>query len=284
MNIKDINFQDALIDNQYDKNLFITSFESLIGSPLNDDEKILISSMLQEYNAKSKKVSFFDVYTYLNKSKVPYSKSILLKISNNSDIQSQLNINIEESKKDIRKFVAKFILIMSAILLTLAFAFGYIKLPFLSSKSSGGVLVVDIDLLAYSASSHVIDSAMSPQQSQKFANDYRDKLKVEIDNYLDDGYVILNKMNTYAYSQDQDITKDLLDSIGIPVIENDEYLSRYNSQQRYDVLRNYSSSNIENAATEAFNDQNQKFNTQAQQSLDSSQIMTGDNGQAIDLQ
>lgn len=290
MKLTDQIFLKALVENSvvpiFEKNSFIKQLKEVTGiKELTENEETLLSFFIQEYNEKS--IVGLSLLNLIEKLKSTKSNSaalsLLSKIESNSDIKAQIDEYNELRKKSNRKWIIGFIIFLIVAILFVCWKYNYIKLPGVS-KSGGNVLVIDVDLLAQSATSHVINSALSPEQSQQFANQYRDSLQKEVESYLDKGYVILNRINVYAYSRDQDITYEILDRMGIKPVDDSELKTKYSGSQRYDVLRNYAIANIDDVAREALDEKQAVFNQQAEQQLDKAQIMTNENGQSIDVE
>lgn len=285
MNIQDKIFDIALVNGQYDKNLFIEKIHSITGSePLTENEITLISFLVQEYNDKN--IRDITLVQFIQKLQSNTSNSaalsLLTKIKDNTEINAQWKQYEEEKKKDNRKWIIGLVIFAVLASLFLAWKFNYLKLPSLSAKG-GNVAVIDVEMLATSATTHVMNANLSPNQSQEFANQYRDQLQNLVENYLDKGYILVNRNNVYAYSRDNDITYDLLDDLGIKPVDESELKTKYSGKARYDVLRNYAATTISDTANEAINEQQMNFNAQAEQQLNSSEIITNANGQSIDV-
>lgn len=286
MNIQDKIFDTALVDGKYEKLPFIQSFHPVIGSePLTENETTLINFLVQEYNDKN--INDLTLLDFIQKLQSNQSNSaalsLITKIKSNDEINSQLLEYQEQRKKDNRKWIIGFILFALLAALFLAWKFNYIKLP-IGSSHGGNMAVIDVDMLAYSATTHVINKNLGPDQSQVFANQYRDQLQTLVESYLDKGYILVNRKYVYAYSRDNDITYDLLNELGIKPVDDSEFKTKYSGSARYDVLRNYAATAITETAQEAASEQQVQFNNQAQQQLNSAEIMTNADGQSIDVE
>lgn len=286
MNIQDQIFDTALINGQYDKKLFIEQIQSVTGpEPLTENEVTLISFLVQEYNDKN--IRDITLVQFIQKLQSNTSNSaalsLLTKIKDNPEINAQWKQYQEEKKKDNRKWIIGLVIFTVLVSLFLAWKFNYLKFPSLSAKG-GNVAVIDVEMLATSATTHVINANLNPNQSQEFANQYRDQLQNLVEGYLDKGYILVNRNNVYAYSRDNDITYDLLDELGIKPVDESELKTKYSGTARYDVLRNYAATTITDTALEAINEQQMNFNNQAEQQLNSAEIMTNANGQSIDVE
>lgn len=286
MNIQDQIFDKAFVDGKYDKTLFIECLQPVIDvQSLTENETTLLNFLVQEYNDKKvKDLTFLQFFDELKANSTNSAAlGLITKIKDNSEINAQLQQHQEQKKKDNRKWIIGFVILALLVSIFFAWKLNYIKLPSFSS-SGGNVAVIDVDMLAHSATSHVIDKNLTPEQSQAFANQYRDQLEVLVENYLDKGYILVNRNFVYAYSRDNDITYDILDDLGIKPIDNGEFSTKYSGSQRYDVLRNFASSVITQTGQEAATQQQTQFNNQAEKQLDSAQIMTNENGQSIDVE
>lgn len=286
MNIQDQIFDTAFVNGQYDKNLFIEKIHSITGpEPLTENETTLISFLVQEYNDKN--IRDITLVQFIQKLQSNTSNSaalsLLTKIKDNPEINAQWKQYQEEKKKDNRKWIIGLVIFAVLVSLFLAWKFNYLKLPSLSAKG-GNVAVIDVEMLATSATTHVMNANLNPNQSQEFANQYRDQLQSLVEDYLDKGYILVNRNNVYAYSRDNDITYDLLDDLGIKPVDESELKTKYSGKARYDVLRNYAATTISDTAQEAINEQQVNFNAQAEQQLNSAEIITNANGQSIDVE
>ncbi|MDD2944316.1 MAG: hypothetical protein PHG15_00595 [Acinetobacter sp.] len=286
MNIQDKIFNKALVDGKYDKQQFIQTFHLVIGSePLTENETTLINFLVQEYNDKN--INDLTLLNFIEKLQSSNSNSaalsLITKIKDNTEINSQLLAYQEQKKKDNRKWIIGFFILALLAALFLAWKFNYIKLP-TGSAHGGNMAVIDVDMLAYSATTHVINKNLGPEQSQVFANQYRDQLQALVEDYLDKGYILVNRKYVYAYSRNNDITYDLLNQLGIKPVDDSEFKTKYSGTARYDVLRNYAAAAISDTAQEAEGEQQAQFNNQAQQQLNSAEIMTNADGQSIDVE
>lgn len=286
MNIQDQIFDKAFVDGKYDKLLFIDSLQPVLGEQaLNENETTLLSFLVQQYNDKgTKDLTLLDLIEELQTNKTNSSSlSLLTKIKDNAEINNQLLTYQAEKKKENRKWIIGLIVLALLAALFLAWKFNYIKLP-TGSAHGGNMAVIDVDMLAYSATSHVIGKNLNPAQSQEFANQYRDQLQQLVESYLDKGYILVNRKFVYAYSRDNDITYDLLNDLGIKPVDDSEYKTKYSGSERYDVLRNYATTAINDTANEAVNEQQSQFNNRAEQQLNTAEIMTNADGQSIDVE
>lgn len=287
MNINDQIFSEAKsADGKYEKAKVLSIINDLVGeNKLDDGDETLINFMIQECNDHGKTdLSLLQFANYITSHKSNLaSKSVMLKLNQNPDFKSQYETYLREKAKSNRKFFGALIFVLALSAVLLLWKFDYLKNPF-SSSSAGGIVVLDVDKLAYSATAHLMEKKMTPEATQAYGNDYRKALAAIIESYLDDGYVIVNRYNVYAYGKKQDITEDVLKKLGLPVVEDEEYQTKYNSGQRYDVLKNFATANISSEAEKFLNDKQSQFNNTAQVSLDKADVITGDNGQSIDLE
>lgn len=287
MNINDQIFSEAKASNgKYEKAKVLSIINDLVGeNKLDEGDETLINFMIQECNDHGKTdLSLLQFANYIasHKSNLA-SKSVMQKLNQNPDFKSQYETYLREKTKSNRKFFGALIFVAALSAVLLLWKFDYLKNPF-SSTSAGAIVVLDVDKLAYSATAHLMEKKMTPEATQAYGNEYRKALADIIEGYLDDGYVIVNRYNVYAYGKKQDITEDVLKKLGLPVVEDEEYQTKYNSGQRYDVLKNFASANITSEAEKFLNDKQSQFNNSAQVSLDKADVITGSNGQSIDLE
>lgn len=286
MNIQDQIFDKSIVDGKYDKQLFIESLKPVLGEQtLNEDETTLLKFLVQQYNDKgTKDLSLLDLIEELRSNKTNSSSlSLLTKIKDNTLINNQILSFQAEKQKENRKWIIGLIVLALLAALFLAWKFNYIKLP-TGSAHGGNMAVIDVDMLAYSATSHVIGKKLNSAQSQEFANQYRDQLQKMVESYLDKGYILVNRKFVYAYSRDNDITYDLLNDLGIKPVDDSEYKTKYSGSERYNVLRNFASTAINDTANEALDEKQAQFNNRAEQQLNTAEIMTNADGQAIDVE
>ena len=113
-----------------------------------------------------------------------------------------------------------------------------------------------------------------------------------------------------AYGREEDVTKKAWVKSGIQLITIDTFESNkefilntfkihnfirlnkelkkfdadYSNQQKYDVLKNFAQLNVGDYEAQALNDANKAINQQAEQQLNSAEVITDSDGQSIDLQ
>ncbi|WP_436658755.1 hypothetical protein [Acinetobacter sp. P1(2025)] len=285
MNINDKIFEDAYVDGKYDKTKFLQIIQGVVSpETLSEGEETVVNFSVQELNdAKKTNISLLDFVDYLKKNKTNLSYKVLVsKISSNLNIKDQLHEYYSKKEKENRYWTIGFgVFILAAVLGVLNYL-GYLKLPSFSSGSK--VIVINMDKLATSATVDAVHKKLSAEQSQEYANKYRDNLRRVIEGYTDRGYVVMDRSAIYAVNDDQDVTLDILKEMGIPPVSPNEFDINYNSVQKYDALRNFSNANIGQVAQQAQTDSLFKANQAAEQQLQQSDVMTNPNGQSIDVE
>ena len=76
----------------------------------------------------------------------------------------------------------------------------------------------------------------------------------------------------------------LIKNLGLKPVDREKFDADYSSQQKYDVLKNFAQLNVGDYEAQALNDANKAINQQAEQQLNSAEVITDSDGQSIDLQ
>ncbi len=129
-----------------------------------------------------------------------------------------------------------------------------------------------------------MDKQLTPDQAQAISIEYKQNLQREIKKYVDNGYIIINKSSVYVTSESNDITDQLIKNLGLKPVDREKFDADYTNQQKYDVLKNFAQLNVGDYEAQALNDANKAINQQAEQQLNSAEVITDSDGQSIDLQ
>ena len=159
-----------------------------------------------------------------------------------------------------------------------------IKLPISPAKEGAKVVVLDTGRLAYSATIPYMDKVLTPDQPQKVSLKYKQDLQKQLNKYVDNGYIIINKSAVYVTSETNDITDQLIKDLGFKPVDREKFDADYSNQQKYDVLKNFAQINVGEYEVKALDDANKALNQQAEQALNSAEVITDSDGQSIDLQ
>jgi len=285
-NIKTPIFEAAFEDGAYSKPKVIEILnETIQPEKLNETDETVLGAVLFSINDSAlKNLNIIQLIQKIELNKTNASKALVAKILTNPDIQSQMTEYKAQKSKENRKWIIGFFIIVAAIGLILANKFNLIKLPISPAKEGAKVVVLDTGRLAYSATIPYMDKQLTPDQAQAISIEYKQNLQREIKKYVDNGYIIINKSSVYVTSESNDITDQLIKNLGLKPVDREKFDADYTSQQKYDVLKNFAQLNVGDYEAQALNDANKAINQQAEQQLNSAEVITDSDGQSIDLQ
>lgn len=286
INIKDSVFESAIENGSYSRTKLVDSINQIIApEKLNDTDDTILGSVLLSINDNGKKdLSLLQLVTEIEKNKTNAAKSLVNKIYSNQSIKSQFEAFKAERQKDHNKWYLMVFGLAALVLFIGAYKFGYIKSPLPIANEGAKVVVLDTARLAYSATAPYMNAEVSLDQAQKISLQYRDKLQKEIQKYVDNGYIIINRSNVYVTSESNDITDKLIKDLGLKPVDRERFDADYTNQQKYDVLKNFAQLNVGDYESAAINDANASFNAQAEQQLNNSEVITNAEGQSIDIE
>jgi len=285
-NIKTPIFEAAFEDGAYSKPKVIEILnETIQPEKLNETDETVLGAVLFSINDSAlKNLNIIQLIQKIELNKTNASKALVAKILTNPDIHSQMTEYKAQKSKENRKWIIGFFIIVAAIGLILANKFNLIKLPISPAKEGAKVVVLDTGRLAYSATIPYMDKQLTPDQAQAISIEYKQNLQREIKKYVDNGYIIINKSSVYVTSESNDITDQLIKNLGLKPVDREKFDADYTSQQKYDVLKNFAQLNVGDYEAQALNDANKAINQQAEQQLNSAEVITDSDGQSIDLQ
>ncbi len=285
-NIKAPIFEAAFEDGAYSKPKVIAILnETIQPEKLNDSDETVLGSVLFSINDSAlKNLNIVQLVQKIELNKTNASKALVAKILSNPDIHAQMNEYKAQKSKENRKWIIGFFIIVGVLGLILANKFNLIKLPISPAKEGAKVVVLDTGRLAYSATIPYMNKQLTPDQAQAISIEYKQNLQKEIKKYVDNGYIIINKSSVYVTSESNDITDQLIKNLGLKPVDREKFDADYSSQQKYDVLKNFAQLNVGDYEAQALNDANKAINQQAEQQLNSAEVITDSDGQSIDLQ
>lgn len=285
-NIKTPIFEAAFEDGAYSKPKVIEILnETIQPEKLNDSDETVLGSVLFSINDSAlKNLNIVQLIQKIELNKTNASKALVAKILSNPDIHAQMNEYKAQKSKENRKWIIGFFIIVGAIGLILANKFNLIKLPISPAKEGAKVVVLDTGRLAYSATIPYMNKQLTPDQAQAISIEYKQNLQKEIKKYVDNGYIIINKSSVYVTSESNDITDQLIKNLGLKPVDREKFDADYSNQQKYDVLKNFAQLNVGDYEAQALDDANKAINQQAEQQLNSAEVITDSDGQSIDLQ
>ena len=285
-NIKAPIFEAAFEDGAYSKPKVIEILnETIQPEKLNETDETVLGAVLFSINDSAlKNLNIIQLIQKIELNKTNASKALVAKILTNPDIHSQMSEYKAQKSKENRKWIIGFFIIVAAIGLILANKFNLIKLPISPAKEGAKVVVLDTGRLAYSATIPYMDKQLTPDQAQAISIEYKQNLQREIKKYVDNGYIIINKSSVYVTSESNDITDQLIKNLGLKPVDREKFDADYSNQQKYDVLKNFAQLNVGDYEAQALNDANKAINQQAEQQLNSAEVITDSDGQSIDLQ
>lgn len=285
-NIKTPIFEAAFEDGAYSKPKVIEILnETIQPEKLNETDETVLGAVLFSINDSAlKNLNIIQLIQKIELNKTNASKALVAKILTNPDIQSQMNEYKAQKSKENRKWIIGFFIIVAAIGLILANKFNLIKLPISPAKEGAKVVVLDTGRLAYSATIPYMDKELTPDQAQKVSLKYKQDLQKQLNKYVDNGYIIINKSAVYVTSETNDITDQLIKDLGFKPVDREKFDADYSNQQKYDVLKNFAQINVGEYEVKALDDANKALNQQAEQALNSAEVITDSDGQSIDLQ
>lgn len=285
-NIKTPIFEAAFEDGAYSKPKVIEILnETIYPEKLNETDETVLGAVLFSINDSAlKNLNIIQLIQKIELNKTNASKALVAKILTNPDIHSQMTEYKAQKSKENRKWIIGFFIIVAAIGLILANKFNLIKLPISPAKEGAKVVVLDTGRLAYSATIPYMDKQLTPDQAQAISIEYKQNLQREIKKYVDNGYIIINKSSVYVTSESNDITDQLIKNLGLKPVDREKFDADYTNQQKYDVLKNFAQLNVGDYEAQALNDANESINQQAEQQLNSAEVITDSDGQSIDLQ
>lgn len=285
-NIKTPIFEAAFEDGAYSKPKVIEILnETIQPEKLNETDETVLGAVLFSINDSAlKNLNIIQLIQKIELNKTNASKALVAKILTNPDIHSQMTEYKAQKSKENRKWIIGFFIIVAAIGLILANKFNLIKLPISPAKEGAKVVVLDTGRLAYSATIPYMDKQLTPDQAQAISIEYKQNLQREIKKYVDNGYIIINKSSVYVTSESNDITDQLIKNLGLKPVDREKFDADYTNQQKYDVLKNFAQLNVGDYEVQALNDANKAINQQAEQQLNSAEVITDSDGQSIDLQ
>lgn len=284
--IKSPIFEAAFEDGAYSKPKVIEIInETIQPEKLNETDETVLGAVLFSINDSAlKNLNIIQLIQKIELNKTNASKALVAKILTNPDIHSQMTEYKAQKSKENRKWIIGFFIIVAAIGLILANKFNLIKLPISPAKEGAKVVVLDTGRLAYSATIPYMDKQLTPDQAQAISIEYKQNLQREIKKYVDNGYIIINKSSVYVTSESNDITDQLIKNLGFKPVDREKFDADYSNQQKYDVLKNFAQLNVGDYEAQALNDANKAINQQAEQQLNSAEVITDSDGQSIDLQ
>lgn len=285
-NIKAPIFEAAFEDGAYSKPKVIEILnETIQPEKLNDSDETVLGSVLFSINDSAlKNLNIVQLIQKIELNKTNASKALVAKILSNPDIHAQMNEYKAQKSKENRKWIIGFLIIVGVLGLILANKFNLIKLPISPAKEGAKVVVLDTGRLAYSATIPYMNKQLTPDQAQAISIEYKQNLQKEIKKYVDNGYIIINKSSVYVTSESNDITDQLIKNLGLKPVDREKFDADYSNQQKYDVLKNFAQLNVGDYEAQALNDANKAINQQAEQQLNSAEVITDSDGQSIDLQ
>ena len=285
-NIKTPIFEAAFEDGAYSKPKVIEILnETIQPEKLNDSDETVLGSVLFSINDSAlKNLNIVQLIQKIELNKTNASKALVAKILSNPDIHAQMNEYKAQKSKENRKWIIGFLIIVGVLGLILANKFNLIKLPISPAKEGAKVVVLDTGRLAYSATIPYMNKQLTPDQAQAISIEYKQNLQKEIKKYVDNGYIIINKSSVYLTSESNDITDQLIKNLGLKPVDREKFDADYSNQQKYDVLKNFAQLNVGDYEAQALNDANKAINQQAEQQLNSAEVITDSDGQSIDLQ
>lgn len=285
-NIKSPIFEAAFEDGAYSKPKVIQILnETIQPEKLNETDETVLGAVLFSINDSAlKNLNIIQLIQKIELNKTNASKALVAKILTNPDIHSQMTEYKAQKSKENRKWIIGFFIIVAAIGLILANKFNLIKLPISPAKEGAKVVVLDTGRLAYSATIPYMDKQLTPDQAQAISIEYKQNLQREIKKYVDNGYIIINKSSVYVTSESNDITDQLIKNLGLKPVDREKFDADYSNQQKYDVLKSFAQLNVGDYEAQALNDANKAINQQAEQQLNSAEVITDSDGQSIDLQ
>ena len=284
--IKSPIFEAAFEDGAYSKPKVIEILnETIQPEKLNETDETVLGAVLFSINDSAlKNLNIIQLIQKIELNKTNASKALVAKILTNPDIHSQMTEYKAQKSKENRKWIIGFFIIVAAIGLILANKFNLIKLPISPAKEGAKVVVLDTGRLAYSATIPYMDKQLTPDQAQAISIEYKQNLQREIKKYVDNGYIIINKSSVYVTSESNDITDQLIKNLGLKPVDREKFDADYSNQQKYDVLKNFAQLNVGDYEAQALDDANKAINQQAEQQLNSAEVITDSDGQSIDLQ
>ncbi len=284
--IKSPIFEAAFEDGAYSKPKVIEILnETIQPEKLNETDETVLGAVLFSINDSAlKNLNIIQLIQKIELNKTNASKALVAKILTNPDIHSQMTEYKAQKSKENRKWIIGFFIIVAAIGLILANKFNLIKLPISPAKEGAKVVVLDTGRLAYSATIPYMDKQLTPDQAQAISIEYKQNLQREIKKYVDNGYIIINKSSVYVTSESNDITDQLIKNLGLKPVDREKFDADYSNQQKYDVLKSFAQLNVGDYEAQALNDTNKAINQQAEQQLNSAEVITDSDGQSIDLQ
>lgn len=278
-------FETAYIDGRYSMAEF-NKIMALLVEPeqLNESDTTLINFAVQSFNDQSKKlVTIIDLVKTLRLNQSNASnRALLAKINTNRHVESHLNEYFSNKKKENRRWLSGFAVFAVLALLFALNSMGYLNFNSLGAGSK--VVVIDINKLAVSATADALNKKLNPEQSQKYATDYRNKLQAQIESYTKKGYVVVDRANIFAVDEKLDVTNNILKNIGIKPASIPEFDKDYTDLQKYDAIRNFANSNVNDLRKSATEEILFKSNQEAATQMDAAEIYKGDSGQSIDLE
>lgn len=284
--IKSPIFEAAFEDGAYSKPKVIEILnETIQPEKLNETDETVLGAVLFSINDSAlKNLNIIQLIQKIELNKTNASKALVAKILTNPDIHSQMTEYKAQKSKENRKWIIGFFIIVAAIGLILANKFNLIKLPISPAKEGAKVVVLDTGRLAYSATIPYMDKELTPDQAQKVSLKYKQDLQKQLNKYVDNGYIIINKSAVYVTSETNDITDQLIKDLGFKPVDREKFDADYSNQQKYDVLKNFAQINVGEYEEKALDDANKALNQQAEQALNSAEVITDSDGQSIDLQ
>lgn len=286
VNIKSPIFESALDGEVYSKVKSIELLNDIIHPEiLNDSDETVLGAVLFAINDKGlKNLNIIKLIQAIEMNKTNASKALVGKILSNQSINNQVNEHKEQTKKENRKWIIGFLILILILGLLLANKFKLINIPLSPAKEGAKVVVLDTGRLAYSATIPYMDKELTPDQAQKISMQYKQNLQKHINKYIENGYIIINKSSVYVTSETNDITDQLIKDLGFKPVDREKFDADYTNQQKYDVLKNFAQSNVGDYETKALDEANQALNQQAEQQLNNAEVITDSSGQSIDLQ
>ncbi|EPF6482955.1 hypothetical protein [Acinetobacter baumannii] len=286
LNIKNPIFESAYIDGQYSKAEVIETINSFITpEKLNESDETVLGGVLFTINDSGiKNLTLLQLIKKIELNKTNASKALLAKIYSVAEIKSQIDLIKEENRKENRKLIIGSCILVSILALILAYKYNLIKMPISPATEGAKVVVLDTARLAYSATVPYMSKQLTPEQAQQVSLQYRDNLQKVIQEYTDNGYIIINRSAVYVTSEKNDITDQVIKSLGFEPVERERFDADYSNQEKYEVLKSFAQTNVSNYETAALNDANQAINAQAEQQLNNAEVITNSNGQSIDIE
>ena len=286
LNIKNPIFESAYIDGQYSKAEVIKTIDSFITpEKLNESDETVLGGVLFTINDSGiKNLTLLQLIKKIELNKTNASKALLAKIYSVAEIKSQIDLIKEENRKENRKLIIGSCILVSILALILAYKYNLIKMPISPATEGAKVVVLDTARLAYSATVPYMSKQLTPEQAQQVSLQYRDNLQKVIQEYTDNGYIIINRSAVYVTSEKNDITDQVIKSLGFEPVERERFDADYSNQEKYEVLKSFAQTNVSDYETAALNDANQAINAQAEQQLNNAEVITDSNGQSIDIE